>query len=79
MEDCEFRVVCGKQNRLRTRRKNPCVHGEDVKTHKIVYISAYNNTNCNFFFILSIYIHNMGWITNNVIIIFGGMKNRVYL
>jgi hypothetical protein len=44
IENGEFRVVCGKQNHLRTRRKNQSVHGEDAKTHKTVYISA-NNTN----------------------------------
>ncbi len=41
------------QNRLRIRRKNLCVHGEDSKRHKTVYISINNNT--FFFQILSIY------------------------
>ena len=51
----EFRVVCGTQNWLRIRGKNLCVHGEDAKRHKTVNISFNNNTNLNFFKILSIY------------------------
>jgi hypothetical protein len=39
----EFRVACGKQNRLRIREKNLCVHGEDAKRHKTVYISVNDN------------------------------------
>jgi hypothetical protein len=45
----EFRVVCGTYNRLGLRGKNLCVHGEDAKSHKTVYISVKNNTNFNFF------------------------------
>jgi hypothetical protein len=45
----EFRVVCGTLNRLRIRGKNLCVHGEDAKSHKTVYISVNNNTNFKFF------------------------------
>jgi hypothetical protein len=48
MENGEFRVVRGKQNRLKTRRKNLCVHEEGANTHKTVYISANNEKNCNF-------------------------------
>ncbi len=40
-------LFCGAQNRLRIRGKNLCVHGEDAKRHKIVYISV-NNNNTNF-------------------------------
>ncbi len=54
-EYSEFRVVCGTQNRLRVRGKNLCVHGEDAKIHKTVYISVNNNMNFKFFKIPSIY------------------------
>jgi hypothetical protein len=40
-------VVCGTQNSLRIRGKNLCVHGEDAKRRKTVYISVNNNNmNC---------------------------------
>ncbi len=40
MNNGEFRVVGGKQNRPRTRRKNLCVHGEGAKdTENCVYLS----------------------------------------
>ncbi len=29
----ECRIVCGTQNRLRIRGKNPCGHGEEAKRH----------------------------------------------
>ncbi len=51
-----LQVVCVTQNRLIIRRKNLCVHREDSKRHKTVYISVNNNTNFNVFrFFLSIY------------------------
>jgi hypothetical protein len=49
------------KNRIRIRGKNLCVHGEDAKRHKTVYISVNNNTHFQFFKILSI-VHYMGWI-----------------
>ncbi len=51
----EFRVVCGTQNLLRIRGKNLCIHREDVKRYKTVYISVNNNTNFKFFQILSFF------------------------
>jgi hypothetical protein len=37
-----------------------CVHGEDAKSHKTVYISV--NINTNFIFLDSFYLHYIGWI-----------------
>jgi hypothetical protein len=37
------------ENRLRIRGKNLCVHGEDAKSNKTVYISVNNNTNLKSF------------------------------
>jgi hypothetical protein len=51
----EFRVVCGAQSRLRICGRNLCVHGEDARRHKTVYISVHYNKNFKFFKILSIY------------------------
>ncbi len=47
------------QCRLRIRRKNLCVHGEDAKRHKTVYISVNDNTNLKFFKILSTTLYGM--------------------
>jgi hypothetical protein len=54
----EIRVFWGTQNSLRLRGKKLCVHGEDAKRHKTVFISVDNNQNFIFFrfFLSTLYL-----------------------